>query len=284
LNKQFIEKLNNCFNDLEFQEKLLYNIKNKMKKFITTKFKHNKEEYSTSLNNVIKKATKESQYSTNEMKIYLGHTVDFLFMQPDSVIETYIEIFIEECQTAYGDVLKIKSKTMDEKNISCIKGIIERIFMTLKTALIINCLNSGEDCKPEYKKILFKAFSINVKKMTGLDKNELTQKWNEEFLENLEFLNENNLNEGCARRKSLTSRNNFLKTHYINFMKNRYTEEDLYNDQIEEMIKTEAEKLENAGVFKNMYFGGNHVSRKRKTLKNNKYNKYKKYKKYKKMI
>ena len=257
-------------------EFFMYNLKNKMKKFIKTNFKSNKEEYSSSLNNIIKKASKESQYSTNEMKIYLGNTIDFIFMQPDSIIETYIEIFIEECQTAYGDILQIKSKNMDERNVSCIKGIIERIFMTLKTALVINCLNSGEDCKPEYKKILFKVFSINVKKMAGLDKNELTQKWNEEFLENSEFLNENNLNEESARRKSLTSRNNFLKNHYINFMKNIYTEEDLYNNQIEEMIKTEAENLENAGVFKNMYFGGTRASAKRKTLKNIRHNKYKK--------
>ncbi len=277
--KPIVHKSDNTYTIIDWNY-LTYNFKNKMKKIITTNFKENKEEYLSALNNIIKKASAESQYSTDEMKIYLGNTIDYIFMQPITIIELYVEVFVEECQTAYGNALKIRTNAIDESNISCVKGIIERLFMSLKTALILNCLNSEEACTKEYKKILFKAFNINVKKMSGLDKNELTQKWNEEFLENSDFLTENNLNEGSARRKSLTSRNNFLKNHYINFMKNRYTEEDLYNDQIEEMIKTEAENLENAGVFKNMYFGGNRLATKRKTMKKYKFNKYKKtYKK-----
>ncbi len=253
--KPIVNKEDTVYSKVEWQY-FMFNIKSKMKNYISNNFEKNKTSFISSLNSVIKKVSKESEFATDEMKIYIGNTIDYLFMQPKTIITNYIHIFVEECQTAYGKQLNINSNDMKTENISCIKGIVERFFLTLINTLLMHCITDIKECSNEYKKILFKGFNVNVKKLTKLDKNELTKQWNDEFLENESFLKKNNLNENNSKRLSDNDRETFLKNHYIDFMKSKYQEEEIYTRDIKDMIMLEANNLESAGVFKNMYFGG----------------------------
>lgn len=197
-------------------------------------------------------------------KIQIGTVVDYVFMQPAEIIENYTYIFIEENLNAEGTHTKITGKQDYVKSLSCTRGIRERFFTSLKTALLIYCINISK-CTPIYKNILRLGCNVNVDNFKQLHKNEITQKWAEEYLHN----------ENFTMNLSEKDREKILKNHYTNFMLQKYREENQETPQNIEMILQEAEKLADFGVFKNMTFGG---KKKRRTFTYNKRRAYTKRK------
>jgi hypothetical protein len=177
--------------------------------------------------------------------------VTYVSAQSDDIQQNYVEIFIDECVNAYNAV--------GSANMSCAQGMIERIFLSLKNALLITC-TSPELCLPQYIRILSEGFRV-------VTINDLTQKWSEQHLDNEEFLIANRLNEGNPERLSDIERVAFLKNDYINFAKLTYQEQLPLDKEIIGNINAEANKLQESGVFDRMAFGGGIIRTRRRNKK-----------------
>jgi hypothetical protein len=192
----------------------------------------------------------------NRISPQLMTVITYVSMQPDHVMNNYVDIFIDGCINAYGGGNGMTAPDGTIANMSCAKGMIERIFLSLKDALVISCMDP-ETCLPGYTRILTEGFS-------QIDHNNLTQMWNEEHLNNDEFLIANRLAEGNENRRNDEERRAFLRDDYIAFMRNKYRERGALNTATNDIINREANLLDHAGVFANMFFGGGRRTRTRR--------------------
>jgi hypothetical protein len=224
--------------------------------------------YKNKLDTIIERLQNFS-YDMNLELIY--KIIIFVIGQRTIFLSDYIKTFITDNSCAYQSG-KINIATANIYDFSCVKGMYERIVLVLKDILMSRCIGdpNSEQCKPVYKEILKDVFNVNLENAIELDKNELIQKWNQEHLENDEFLQANNLNEGNPNRLGDSEREEFLRNDFIEFMRNQYREQGLLTPQIEEMINSEVGNLNELGVFRNMYFGGKSKRKNKNKTKKNK--------------
>jgi hypothetical protein len=104
-----------------------------------------------------------------------------------------------------------------------------------------------EHCDVPNKEIYLKLLILFNKRA---NKNAFTHEWSERYLESPEIINM--LPED-------------RKKHYIHFMKSKYREVGLLNDNAELLIQEEANRLDY--VFKNLQFGGGNNKTKRRNNK-----------------
>ena len=78
---------------------------------------------------------------------------------PGEFKTNYMQRFITECTTAYGDV----DESYKEENISCVPGILERLIMSLGYTASVICSDT-EKCSGDYKEIM-EAFEKPVLKI-----------------------------------------------------------------------------------------------------------------------
>lgn len=298
--KEIIGKELNVPNDADIMEYLFKDFKDdKTFDFIYNLFDETIKEHPSEfpsekyLENLKKIISNIKYYVNNEnpdekeyLREILARVLIFVFAEPSEKFQIqYTKDFIVQCSCAYSEGTNIDN--CSDNDLSCTKGMYERIFYVLKDILLTYCLGNANstECKPVYKEILKDVFNVNLENAIQLDKNELIQRWNQEHLENDEFLQANNLNEGNPNRLSDSEREEFLRNDFIEFMGNQYKEQGTLTPRIEEMIKNEANQLNQSGVFRNMYFGGKSKRKnknKNKTKKNKINKKNKTHKKYKK--
>ena len=96
-----------------------------------------------------------------------------------------MQTFIHDSYSAY--------EAEDGGGISCIKGMLERFIILVGDTLYIIC--QGKDCNENEKKLL-------ALLKTTLDINELTEEWNEQFLESESGPVDPRLRKNVARRET----------------------------------------------------------------------------------
>jgi hypothetical protein len=101
-----------------------------------------------------------SQYQNYRASIpYIVDAIQYILMQPQEVIDAYIDTFITDCLKAYST----------GRGESCIKGMYERVFMSFRDTMSTICLDQIQGtgaaplCKPEYVEI-FKCFYEDIPK------------------------------------------------------------------------------------------------------------------------
>ena len=190
--------------------------------YISKNFGEEKTQMIQKLNRILQKISETLSHNVKERNL-IGKTVDFVFEQSKEFIDFYIRAFIQDCYHAYhGDA-----------GMSCVNGILERFYMIVGDSVFAVCPD-GECNNPVYKELL-KLFNKHI------DKNELTQEWANRYLESdeLKVINKEQ-----------------RKNHYINFMRQKYTEAEMLDENTERIINEEAIKLDEAKVFEKLEFGG----------------------------
>ena len=125
------------------------------------------------------------QYSNYREKLgNITACIQYILMQPQDFIDTYINTFITDCLKAYA-----RGNTQ-----SCIKGMYERIYFAFRDTVSTICLDqiqgtgTAPSCKPEYIQI-FDCFYENIP--TEL-LNEYSKNWYEERSEAAESMSPEN--------------------------------------------------------------------------------------------
>jgi hypothetical protein len=209
-------------------------IKPKFVNYIQEHFPEEKKESSIEkLNSILNKLaiTNEIMNDANK-RLIMGKCVDFVFSQPNDFIDFYVDVFIQDCFSAYEGA---------GNNISCSKGIYERFYMVIKYTCIAICPNPCDNELYSKIKLFFK------------DINEMTQEWSELHLETPELARMNKEER---------------KQHYINFMSEKFKSINLLNAETEEEIRKEADKIDY--VFETLEFGGSKKGHKKKGQKKTK--------------
>ena len=216
-------------------------VKSKFEPYIDSHFiESTKQPTKSKLNGVLQRFTQASELYNNPKYVKLvGNTIDFVFAQSDEFIDFYIATFIQDCYHAYSDD--------GEAGMSCIAGILERIYMIVGDAVFAMCPEEATCDNPTYIELL-KFFGKRV------DKNELTQKWANTYLETDEIKNMKTTEE--------------RKAHYIAFMEGEYKKLGLLDDYAKKIITDEAESINY--VFDTLQFGGKKRRKSRKTRKSRK--------------
>jgi hypothetical protein len=221
-------------------------VKQKMNDFILNNFEEtDKQQSFDQLEVVLNKFNLCEIPRKTENKILIGKSIDFIFEQPKELIQSYISTFIYDNYNAYSGGID---------NSSCANGILERFVLIVGDAVFIYCsFSENEKCKDGklYNKILNVFNKI-------FDKNELTKEWSDKYLESDEL-------------KNMTKEQR--KEHYIHFMIQNAKNNELYDENIDKIIRDEAEQLDY--VFETLAFGGKKRIKKRikrRTLKRNKQN------------
>jgi uncharacterized protein YjbI with pentapeptide repeats len=197
-----------------------------------------------------------SSSKIDENKIMMGNAIDFVMSQPYDFKKFYIESFIEDCSEAYG------SQYEEKHRISCVKGIMERIFLVLLNTISIHkCNHKSEELCDEIKR-------MSEKKFGQEDLNKLTQEW----LESVDLENpENKRKYGSIFENPVFNKNKIFKDNYLKFVYYYLNKNDLLDEKTIKMVKDEADKYEEMGVFGRLEFGGGKKqkskSKKRKTIK-----------------
>uniref|UniRef100_A0A6C0K0L6 Uncharacterized protein n=1 Tax=viral metagenome TaxID=1070528 RepID=A0A6C0K0L6_9ZZZZ len=211
--------------------------------YITEYFPEEKNNMLEKLNVIMNRVNIATDYSNmSRNKEIVKKTIDFVLKQPSNFIEEYIKTLIKECYSAFTGL-------EGEEGMSCVPGIIERIYMIIGE--IVYQL-STEERFDEYENIetynrLLTLFRKRV------DKYEATKEWANTYLENEEKKEE---------IKGMTKQQR--KEHYIEFIKNKYRDMDLLDEHTEKLIMDEAEKIDY--VFDTLQFGGKKIN-KNKTKK-----------------
>jgi len=125
------------------------------------------------------------QYSNYREKLgNITACIQYVLMQPQDFIDTYINTFITDCLKAYSS----------GNTQSCIKGMYERIYFAFRDTVSTICLDkiqgtgAAPNCKPEYIQI-FDCFYENIP--TEL-LNEYSQQWFQERGEAAESISPEN--------------------------------------------------------------------------------------------
>jgi surface protein len=192
-----------------------------------------------------------------DTKLLLGKTVDFLVTQSNEFVHFYLEALKYDCLNAYSS----------GSPISCVKGMIERFYLTIGDTAYTLCPDPDTCNNPKYNELV----SLFNKRV---DKNELTQEWNKTFLE-----------DPIKKSELLKLNKDQRKDHYRQFMIQKYRDagqiptEKAKQIVLRDIIEPEIVKLDY--VFDELQFGGirRNKSKKNKSKKNkSKKNKSKKNK------
>jgi Fe-S cluster biosynthesis and repair protein YggX len=201
---------------------------------------------------IINKGKSYKDYGNDDnrkkMQYYGANTLEYVLKQDQDFIDNYIIAFKDECMNAYI----VPGEVSTRNTMSCPGGIYERILLCLRASLLAKCSDNESGCTQEYNEILEKVFRT-------LDKNELMQEWSNNFLEKQDFINENNLKPNDPRTKE------FLKNHFIEFMRKKYRDANQLSERIETMILKLAN--DNDYVFNILAFGGRRKKRNNRTKK-----------------
>ena len=106
----------------------------------------------------------------NTNKIFIGKIVTFVNTLPRDFQIQFIQGFINECSTAYGNV-----DVYNPENISCSKGIVERFITTLGNTARNICILDKTNCITEYKDIM----ETFVKQAPEIDIPSLFEEWSQ---------------------------------------------------------------------------------------------------------
>jgi surface protein len=175
-----------------------------------------------------------------DTKLLLGKTVDFLVTQSNEFVRFYLDTLKYDCLNAYSS----------DSPISCVKGMIERFYLTMGDTAYALCPDPDTCNNPKYNELV----SLFNKRF---DKNELTQEWNETFLE-----------DPIKREDLLKLDKEERKDHYRQFMIQKYRDagqiptEKAKQMVLRDIIEPEIVSLDY--VFDGLQFGGT----KKKTGKN----------------
>ena len=176
--------------------------------------------------------------------------IQFVLRQPESFQQHYLECFIRDTYYAYDG--------LDEMgNISCPKGIYERLLLAIGDACVLYCTQYKKKKKTKTKtnnttrKTLIRGGKVKstfsrcdhavYRKLIRLfkkevpDMNDLTKEWSSILEEDL--------------GKALSPAQ--LKQHFIEFMDRKYT---LYGLDYMNAINARADELDAADIFKNKTF------------------------------
>jgi hypothetical protein len=187
------------------------------------------------LNKILARLSSAAELSETNANIKLvGNTVDFVFKQSKEFIDFYIRTFIQDCYHAYN--------YEGEAGMSCVAGILERFYMIVGDAVFAMCPDGA--CENKQYIELLKLFNKHI------DNNELTQEWANTYLESEELKNLNPVER---------------KMHYIKFMKEKYSNAEMLDENTERIINEEADKINY--VFETLQFGG---KKKKNYIKNRK--------------
>ena len=182
-----------------------------------------------------------------EIKLLLGKTVDFLVTQSNEFVHFYLEALKYDCLNAYST---------GTNRSSCVKGMIERFYLTMGDTAYALCPDPDTCNNPTYNELV----SLFNKRV---DKNELTQEWNQTFLE-----------DPIKREELLNLTKEQRKDHYRQFMIQKYTDAgQISNKQAKQMVLRdiiEPEIVSLDYVFDGLQFGGSRKSRKNKCKKSKK--------------
>ena len=176
-----------------------------------------------------------------EMKLLLGKTVDFLVTQSNEFVLFYLEALKYDCLNAYSS----------GSPISCVKGMIERFYLTMGDTAYALCPDPDTCTNPKYNELV----SLFNKRV---DKNELTQEWNKTFLE-----------DPIKREELLNLTKEQRKDHYRQFMIKKYRDagqiptEKAKQIVLRDIIEPEVIALDY--VFDELQFGG--IRRNRKSIR-----------------
>jgi hypothetical protein len=166
------------------------------------------------------------------LKKLVSDTAKFVSAQPKEFTDFYLHAFIQDCYHAYAS--ESGEPLPDGQGMSCTKGIVERFIWIVGDTAQAMC---SDGCtNPVYEKLL------DVFGKRKLDKNELTQEWNDTVLETPEFQN----------KETMTKEQ--VKQSYMDFMKQKYAAAGLWFPNTQRMVEEEADKLEYA--FESRAFGG----------------------------
>ena len=168
-----------------------------------------------------------------EMKLLLGKTVDFLVTQSNEFIHFYLEALKYDCLNAYST---------GTNRSSCVKGMIERFYLTMGDTAYALCPDPDTCTNPKYNELV----SLFNKRV---DKNELTQEWNRTFLE-----------DPVKRDELLKLDKPKRQDHYRQFMIQKYIDAgQISNEQAKQMVLRdiiEPEIIALDYVFEGLQFGG----------------------------
>jgi hypothetical protein len=163
----------------------------------------------------------------------LGKTVDFLVTQSNEFVHFYLEALKYDCLNAYST---------GTNRSSCVKGMIERFYLTMGDTAYALCPDPDTCTNPKYNELV----SLFNKRV---DKNELTQEWNKTFLE-----------DPIKREELLNLTKEQRKDHYRKFMIQKYREAgQIPNEQAKQMVLRdiiEPEIVSLDYVFDELQFGG----------------------------
>lgn len=171
----------------------------------------------------------------------ITNCIQYILMQPQEVIDTYINTFVTDCLKAYST---------GARQSSCIKGMYERIFFSFRDTMSTICLDQMQGtgaaplCKPEYIEI-FECFYESWPREGPGGLNEMLQEW---------------YGDGEAVTALLPEERN---NSFIQFVKSKINNEERFK-QAELSIRKYAE--EQVKVM----FGGKKRKTKRKYNKSNK--------------
>jgi len=222
-------------------------IKNKFLEFINSdEFELDKNTYTEASNIIISRLN----IPENLIPLY-GYVIDFIFNQPYIFKKNYIESCFKDCIGGYSNADLPLTLPFNTSNLSCSKGMREKIILAFETALVTTCtIDDNTICPQKYKDILENVFKpLNII--------ELIQEWSENYLNNEEFKQRHNIREHDESSKVK------MKKSLENFLKKKYFDAGELTQQNIDRINTEINQYEEMGVFDNLYFGG----RKRKTNK-----------------
>lgn len=238
--EEAIQILESKTSGLDKQNFLLDNILfKKMSGFIT-------EDKKEKLRAIIKKV-KNSEGAETENHLFLTRALFFMFQQPEPIIKKYINTFIKSSMTAYT------TGATELENMSCAKGIVERIYLLIPDVLFIM------DADNELYKEIIDAFSLKI------DKGEIFKEWLERWEVD---------NEKLEIYKTLGP--TYRKIDYANFMIYKYMlvfGRELYPNHKKE-IKDE---INNQYLYENTFqqdvpqFGGRRKRRRRTQKKRHHY-------------
>ena len=179
-----------------------------------------------------------------DTKLLLGKTVDFLVTQSNEFVHFYLEALKYDCLNAYST---------GTNRSSCVKGMIERFYLTMGDTAYALCPEPDTCANPTYNELV----SLFNKRV---DKNELTQEWNQTFLE-----------DPIKREELLKLNKEERKDHYRQFMIQKYTEAgQIPNEQASQMVLRdiiEPEVIALDYVFDGLQFGGKKSRKSRKSRK-----------------
>ena len=182
-------------------------------------------------------------------KDLIGKSIDFVFAQDDNFKTQYLISFLNDSCNAYSGAVD---------NTSCVKGIIERLVLSVKSAIEVLCAGD-ETCSGNetYSKlnVLFK-FDIDEEASKWFDK--------------------------ADKDTEMTTDKDGRRTNFMNYLRDKARELNIYSEQFENYLIEYTDKIDYS--FENLTLGGRKSKKTRKSKKSRKSRKSKKSRKARKSI